>query len=100
MTGNGEIWLFPEGEEVSIGKPDDAFLLKRVFAQHARREGREKKDNIGCLVFWINEKPFLIQPDRYYAEHPHAIKELGERLTAPLEEVSLNEKKSKFLSVS
>lgn len=96
LTPNGEIWLFPEHEEVSIGKPDDVFNPKRVFAQHVRREGRDKKDHIPCLVFWNNETPFLIQPDRYYSEHPHAIKELGERLTSPASEVNLNEKKSKF----
>lgn len=99
LTGNGEIWLYPE-DDVHIGKSDDVYLLSRVFGQHSRREGREKKDNIGCLVFWNNDKYYLIQPDRYYAEHPHAIKELGEKLTAPTSEVTLSEKKSKFASLS
>lgn len=99
LTGNGEIWLYPE-DDIHIGKSDDVYLLSRVFGQHSRREGRERKDNIGCLVFWNNDKYYLIQPDRYYAEHPHAIKELGEKLTAPTTEVTLSEKKSKFASLS
>lgn len=98
LTANGEIWLFPEEEdkEISVGKPDDVFLLTQLFQQHSRREGRDKSSNISCLVFKDKDQYYLIQPDRYFGEHPHALKELDGKMTDASKEITLSEKKSKY----
>lgn len=90
--------MFPDSEpEISIGKPEDVFLLKDPFKQITRRQGRDKSSNIPCFVFLVDGQHYLIQPNRYFGDHPHALHELNAEM---ISEMSLNDKKSKFLLLS